>query len=209
MPKRQKQKHRQFSDDFKARALARLADGSESIHAVAKSCDVGYAVIAGWLKKAQRANGLDAGVRTGPKGRKVFGTDFKLSVVARVNAGEDPTKVADELGIRRELVYKWKAGRGLGETGQGNRKVGVDEVVAPPQMQAALPAPAQNPARLFVGGVDNEKWDYVLDAFLYLKNAMREVERMKRTGEIKRADDAHLLTDLALRQLEKATGRKG
>jgi transposase-like protein len=53
-----------------------------------------------------------------------FSTDFKRSAVQRLLAGEHLLRVADELGIRRKLLYQWRdAYRDFGEAGF-NRKRG-------------------------------------------------------------------------------------
>jgi transposase-like protein len=53
-----------------------------------------------------------------------FSTDFKRSAVQRVLAGERLSSVADELKIKRKLLYQWRdAWRASGEAGF-NRKRG-------------------------------------------------------------------------------------
>jgi transposase len=56
--------------------------------------------------------------------QRAFSTAFKESVVLRLQAGERLAAVADELGIRRKLLYQWRhAYRRLGVAGL-NRKRG-------------------------------------------------------------------------------------
>lgn len=56
--------------------------------------------------------------------QRAFSTAFKESVVLRLRAGERLAAVADELGIRRKLLYEWRdAYRKLGVAGL-NRKRG-------------------------------------------------------------------------------------
>jgi transposase len=56
--------------------------------------------------------------------QRAFSTAFKESVVLRLRAGERLGAVADELGIRRKLLYEWRdAYRKLGVAGL-NRKRG-------------------------------------------------------------------------------------
>lgn len=44
------------------------------------------------------------------KERKTFSQKFRLAAVKKVvEQGLSPTEVAKELGIRRELIYNWKA----------------------------------------------------------------------------------------------------
>ena len=40
--------------------------------------------------------------------KRAFSTGFKESVVFRLQAGERLAAVADELGIRRKLLYQWR-----------------------------------------------------------------------------------------------------
>ena len=55
---------------------------------------------------------------------RVFTTEFKERAVLRLEAGEQGTALAAELGVRRKLFYDWrKAWRRLGVTGL-NRKRG-------------------------------------------------------------------------------------
>ena len=56
--------------------------------------------------------------------QRSFSTEFKARVVQRIEAGERLSAVADELGIRRKLLYEWRAAyRALGAAGL-NRKRG-------------------------------------------------------------------------------------
>ena len=56
--------------------------------------------------------------------QRSFSTEFKSRVVQRIEAGERLAAVAVELGIRRKLLYEWRAVyRALGSAGL-NRKRG-------------------------------------------------------------------------------------
>ena len=56
--------------------------------------------------------------------QRSFSTEFKSRVVQRIEAGERLAAVAVELGIRRKLLYEWRAAyRALGAAGL-NRKRG-------------------------------------------------------------------------------------
>ena len=58
------------------------------------------------------------------QGMRTFSTEFKQAVVLRLEAGERIAAVADELKIRRKLLYEWRAAyRKLGAAGL-NRKRG-------------------------------------------------------------------------------------
>ncbi len=39
---------------------------------------------------------------------RVFSTEFKVALIARVEAGEDVAKVAREAGVARKLLYDWR-----------------------------------------------------------------------------------------------------
>jgi len=43
------------------------------------------------------------------KDRRLFSREFKLAALARLEAAGNVVGVARELGIRRELLYKWQA----------------------------------------------------------------------------------------------------
>jgi len=58
------------------------------------------------------------------QGMRTFSTEFKQAVVVRLEAGERIAAVAEELKIRRKLLYEWRAAyRKLGAAGL-NRKRG-------------------------------------------------------------------------------------
>jgi transposase len=58
------------------------------------------------------------------QGMRTFSTEFKGAVVLRLEAGERIAAVAEELKIRRKLLYEWRAAyRKLGSAGL-NRKRG-------------------------------------------------------------------------------------
>ena len=58
------------------------------------------------------------------QGMRRFSTELKKAVVLRLEAGERIAAVADELKIRRKLLYEWRAAYlRLGESGL-NRKCG-------------------------------------------------------------------------------------
>src|SRR5271167_3095215 len=75
------------------------------------------------------------------QGTRTFSTEFKKAVVLRLEAGERIAAVADELKIRRKLLYEWRAAyRKLGAAGL-NRKRG-------PRPGGACASPAATPAPL-------------------------------------------------------------
>ena len=39
---------------------------------------------------------------------RVFSRAYKLEVIERMDAGESPTSLSDELGIARQLLYRWR-----------------------------------------------------------------------------------------------------
>ena len=43
------------------------------------------------------------------QGMRTFSTEFKEAVVLRLEAGERIAAVAEELKIRRKLIYQWRA----------------------------------------------------------------------------------------------------
>jgi transposase len=80
------------------------------------------------------------------QGMRTFSTEFKEAVVLRLGAGERIAAVAEELKIRRKLLYEWRAAyRKLGAAGL-NRKRGRKPGVACAR-PAATPAPLPELAR--------------------------------------------------------------
>ena len=74
-------------------------------------------------------------------GMRTFTTDFKQGVVLRLEAGERLAAVADELKIKRKLLYDWrKAYRAMGLAGL-NRKRGPKGILAARASSEAAPAP--------------------------------------------------------------------
>src|SRR5271169_3480354 len=83
------------------------------------------------------------------EGMRTFATEFKEAVVLRLDAGERVAAVADELKIRRKLLYEWRAAyRRLGAAGL-NRKRGRKPggIRASPDAAPATPAPLTELAR--------------------------------------------------------------
>ena len=76
-----------------------------------------------------------------PQGMRAFSTEFKETVVLRLEAGDRIASVAEELKIRRKLLYEWRAAyRRLGAAGL-NRKRG-------PKPGGARASPDAAPASL-------------------------------------------------------------
>ena len=83
------------------------------------------------------------------QGMRTFSTEFKQAVVLRLEAGERIAAVAEELKIRRKLLYEWRAAyRKLGAAGL-NRKRGRKPggARASPAAAPATPAPLTELAR--------------------------------------------------------------
>ena len=83
------------------------------------------------------------------QGMRTFSTEFKKAVVLRLEAGERIAAVAEELKIRRKLLYEWRAAyRKLGVAGL-NRKRGRKPggARASPDAAPATPAPLSDLAR--------------------------------------------------------------
>jgi len=83
------------------------------------------------------------------QGMRTFSTEFKQAVVVRLETGERIAAVAEELKIRRKLLYEWRAAyRRLGAAGL-NRKRGPKPggARASPDAAPATPAPLTELAR--------------------------------------------------------------
>ena len=89
-----------------------------------------------------------------PQGMRAFSTEFKETVVLRLEAGDRIASVAEELKIRRKLLYEWRAAyRRLGAAGlnrKRGRKPGGARASpdAAPTMPAALTDLARAQARI-------------------------------------------------------------
>src|SRR5271165_1519912 len=102
------------------------------------------------------------------QGMRTFSTEFKRAVVLRLEAGERIAAVADELKIRRKLLYEWRAAyRKLGIAGL-NRKRGRKPggACASPAAAPATPAPltelAQAQAR--IAELERSRWTSIFFA---------------------------------------------
>ena len=75
------------------------------------------------------------------KSPRQFSTAFKEQVVVRLESGEKIGAVAEEIGVKRKLLYQWRdAYRAMGAGGL-NRKRGRKVGWRPPP--SALPAPSE------------------------------------------------------------------
>lgn len=70
------------------------------------------------------------------KKARVFSREFKLGAVERMQAGESPSALARELGVRRKSLYEWKqraAEGGPGSLQESGGRPSADSVSAAPQ----------------------------------------------------------------------------
>jgi transposase len=58
------------------------------------------------------------------KKAREFSQEFKVAAVLRMNAGESTARLAEELGVRRKLLYEWKQRMEAGGAENLNRKAG-------------------------------------------------------------------------------------
>jgi transposase-like protein len=58
------------------------------------------------------------------KERRQFSREFKLAALARFKATGNVEALAQELGIRREMLYRWQAKFAAGELRRCGRRVG-------------------------------------------------------------------------------------
>ena len=78
---------------------------------------------------------------------RVFSTEFKEGVVLRLEGGERIAAIADELKIKRKLLYEWRAAyRAMGVAGL-NRKRGPKPRVLAAALASSHDAPASELAR--------------------------------------------------------------
>jgi len=73
---------------------------------------------------------------------RVFSTEFKQGVVLRLEGGERLASVADELKIRRKLLYEWRtAYRAFGAAGLNRKRGPKTGISAARASSHAAPAP--------------------------------------------------------------------
>lgn len=78
-----------------------------------------------------------------PQAMRVFSTAFKEAVVLRLEAGERLAAVADELKIRRKLLYEWRAAyRAMGVAGLNRKRGPKKGALASVKSDAAPATPA-------------------------------------------------------------------
>jgi transposase len=89
-----------------------------------------------------------------------FSTAFKLSLIARVDAGEAIAVVAKQAGIRRKLLYQWRdAFRAHGEAGLNRKrgpKPGPRRVRPPPEPAPPGSAGELEQARARIGELERK-----------------------------------------------------
>jgi transposase-like protein len=77
--------------------------------------------------------------------QRAFTTEFKVLIVQRIESGERFSAVSGEMGIRRKLLYEWRAAyRALGAAGLNRKrgpKRGVERVSVSPRGHASTDAP--------------------------------------------------------------------
>jgi transposase len=72
--------------------------------------------------------------------QRAFSTDFKVRIIQRIEAGERLSAVSDEMGVRRKLLYEWRAAyRARGAAGL-NRKRGPKPGGRPPGSPRGRPS---------------------------------------------------------------------
>jgi transposase-like protein len=108
------------------------------------------------------------------KERRQFTREFKLMALSRFEAAPNAKELAEELGVRRELLYKWRAkyaagGEGALRTSGRPRPVGATpETTAGEQRIAALERKLG-------------QQELLLDFF---KGALRRIEGSRRASDV-------------------------
>ena len=108
---------------------------------------------------------------------RTFTTAFKEAAVLRLEAGEQGTALAAELGVRRKLLYDWrKAWRRLGVAGLNRKRgprpgllrSGDSPCVAPPADPTAIPQAT----------ADRQGSPHMADPLAQAKARIAELERL-------------------------------
>jgi len=118
--------------------------------------------------------------------RRHFSRDYKLKVIERMDAGENVSAVSVELGVKRELLYRWRSAlRAGGElalrSGPGRPKRAEAAAMAAargPAEQAGDLAAAQRTIAALERTVGRQQRD--LDFF---RQALRHLEASRRPND--------------------------
>lgn len=191
-----KRTKRTYTEDFRVKVLQDLAQSGETVSAVSRRYDIDNSLIHWWLKRAremQRKSGEPPpDITKGPAGRNVYSAAYKQRQVERVQAGESVAAVSADIGLADSILSRWcRQAR---------------EAPAP----APLPVMGRPPTRPQINSsppLGDGAWSHVMEAYLYLRNAEKELKRALDAGET-REDESHLLMKLAYRCLGRATGKK-
>jgi transposase-like protein len=126
------------------------------------------------------------------KRSRVFSREFKLEAVSRVEAGENVSSLARDLGVRRKLLYEWRDAWRLGGEDAlrppGRPRKGASVVsargggaskglAAPTGAQAELAA-----ARRRIAELERKVGQQALEADFF-RQALRQVETLRRPSD--------------------------
>ena len=125
------------------------------------------------------------------KRSRVFSRGFKLEAVARMDAGENVSRLARELGVRRKLLYEWRdAWRAGGEAAlrpPGRPRKGVRVVGAKKGSGRGSPARPGARAELLaarrrIAELERKVGQQALEADFF-RQALRRVETLRQPDD--------------------------
>lgn len=126
------------------------------------------------------------------KRSRVFSREFKLEAVSRVEAGENVSALARELGVRRKLLYEWRdawrvggadALRPPGRPRKGVRVVGAKGSGRGPQARAPSGPEAElAAARRRIAELERKVGQQALEADFF-RQALQRVETLRRPSD--------------------------
>lgn len=103
--------------------------------------------------------------------RRSFGREFKQSIVSRIEAGELISVLSRELGVHRQLLYKWRDAARRGDAPKARGR--------PPRAVAlALPEAAQQRIAELERKIGQQQLE--IDFF---KGALRHIEASRRASD--------------------------
>jgi transposase len=115
--------------------------------------------------------------------RRNFSQEFKLKAVERLEAGESGSALSVELGVKREILYRWRdrwrAGGALALRSQLGRPNKADALAMAQELGPASKAAGLAQARRQISELERKVGQQQLDLDFF-KGALRRIEEARR-----------------------------
>jgi transposase len=115
--------------------------------------------------------------------RRSFSQEFKLKAVERLEAGESGSALSVKLGVKRELLYRWRdrwrAGGGVSLRSQMGRPTKADALAMARERGPASKAAGLAQARRQISELERKVGQQQLDLDFF-KGALRRIEEARR-----------------------------